>query len=66
MSYYGHTTVCEFMLTGFVLQLIKMTSNQYRISNTERNGLGGVEPTTSAMPIIIRADGYLSVSILII
>jgi hypothetical protein len=26
----------------------------------------GVEPTTSAMPIIIRADGYLSVSILII
>jgi len=29
------------MLTGFVLQLIKMTSNQYRISNTERNGSGG-------------------------
>ena len=29
------------MLTGFVLQLIKMTSNQYRISNTERNGPGG-------------------------
>jgi hypothetical protein len=26
----------------------------------------GFEPTTSAMPIIIRADGYLSVSILII
>jgi hypothetical protein len=43
-----------------------MTSNQYRISNTERYGPGGAEPTTSAMLIIIRADGYLSVSILII
>jgi hypothetical protein len=47
MPYYGHTTVCEFMLTGFVHNYQKQPQFNTVIVQQKEMDRVGVEPTTS-------------------